>query len=114
MSAYPDLEARFRRISVLRDGARVLSWDQSVMMPPGGAEARAEQIAALAVLLHELATDPRMEELLDEAETARGGLDGWRDANLTEMRRRWRHATAVPADLVEAHSKACSASEKGG
>jgi len=112
VSAYPELEARFRRISVLRDGARVLNWDQSVMMPPGGAAARAEQIAALEVLLHELTTNPRMEELLDEAEAGRGGLDGWQDANLAEMRRRWRHANAVPADLVEAYSKACSASEK--
>ena len=31
------------------------------MMPPGGAAARAEQMAALATYAHELLTDPEIE-----------------------------------------------------
>jgi carboxypeptidase Taq len=81
------------------------------MMPSGGAEARAEQMAALSVLAHELRTDPALGELLDEAETDVASLDAWQAANLREMRRAWRHACAVPAALVERLSRAASAAE---
>jgi carboxypeptidase Taq len=79
-------------------------------MPAGGAAARAEQLATLKVLTHEALTDPRLAEALDAAE-AKAELGAWQRANLREMRRRWLHATAVPGDLVEALSRACSACE---
>jgi carboxypeptidase Taq len=75
-------------------------------MPRGGAEARGEQLAALEVTCHEMMADGALGELFAAAEGAAGGLDPWRRANLREMRREWRHATAVDADLVEALSKA--------
>src|SRR3546814_15572014 len=83
----------------------------SVVMPAGGAGARGEQLAALKVLRHGMLTDPRLAALLDEAEAEAAPLDPWQAANLREMRRKWVHANAVPADLVEALSKACSTSE---
>lgn len=111
MSAYKSLEAKFRRIGALQEAAAVLQWDWAAMMPPGGAAARAEQLATLKVLVHEALTDPRLEELLDAADEE-SGLDPWQLANLREMRRRWMHATAVPADLVEALSRASSECER--
>lgn len=111
MSAYKSLEAKFRRIGALQEAAAMLHWDWAAMMPPGGATARAEQLATLKVLVHEALTDPRLEELLDAAEEE-SGLDPWQRANLREMRRRWLHATAVPADLVEALSRASSDCER--
>ena len=101
MSAYHTLEARFGRIGTLREALSVLNWDFSAMMPAGGAAARQAQIAALEALCHELLTDPAIPDLLGEAEAA-GGLDGWQSANLAEMRRDWRNASAQPAALVEA------------
>jgi carboxypeptidase Taq len=83
----------------------VLSWDNAVMMPNGGAEARAEQMATLSALHHELLTSPRIADDLDAAEQGRAALDAWQAANLREMRRIWRHATALPADLVEQRSR---------
>ncbi len=78
-------------------------------MPPGGAEARAGQMAALRVTTHEMLTDPRVGDLLDAAEAEAGGLDAWRHANLREMRHRWRHASALDGDLVDALTRAASA-----
>jgi carboxypeptidase Taq len=109
MNAYRALEDRFRRISALDDAARVLGWDMQVMMPPGGAPARADQMAALRLTVREILADPRMADLLDAAEADAGALDPWQRANLREMRHRWRHATAVPADLLEASTRASSA-----
>jgi carboxypeptidase Taq len=111
MKAYLLLEARHRRMSALAGAQSVLFWDRSTMMPTGGAGARAEQMAMLSVLLHELRTDAAMGDLLDEAESEHAILDAWQAANLREMRRIWRHACAVPADLVEKLSRAASAAE---
>lgn len=111
MTAYQELESRFRRVNALGQATGMLHWDMSVMMPPGGAEARAEQLAVLKVTGHEMLTHPAMGELLDKA-AGEADLDDWQRANLHEMRRTWLHATAVPPDLVEALTKACAASEQ--
>jgi carboxypeptidase Taq len=111
MSAYQDLEARFRRLNTLREAAGVLHWDMSTVMPEGGAGARSEQLATLEVVCHEMLTDPALADLLAAAEAEAGQLDPWARANLREMRREWRHATALEADLVEALAKATMACE---
>ena len=103
--AYGLLEACFARHGALGEVARVLDWDTSTMMPPGGAEARAEQRAALDRVRHDLLADPALGDLLAAAEAA-GGLDQWQAANLREMRRVWTHATAVPPGLLESHTRA--------
>src|SRR5277367_2774414 len=110
MDAYQELSQRFRRLGLLGDALSVLNWDTAAMMPDGGAPARAEQAATLSVVVHELLTDPRVADRLAAAD-AQPGLDGWQRANLAEMRRAHRHATAVPADLVERLSVAASACE---
>lgn len=111
MTAYAQLEQRFRRLYALREAAGVLNWDMSTVMPAGGAEARTEQLAALDVVCHEFITAPDLGDLLAEASDAADGLDGWQRANLREMRRQWRHETALSPDLVEALSKAESRCE---
>mgnify|MGYP003667629303 CR=1 FL=1 len=107
MNAYSELEQMFRRIGALEQAEGMLHWDHSVVMPPGGAEARAEQLAALGLVVHELFEDPRMADLLDAAEAA-PPEDQWARGNLREMRRRWRHRTAVDGALVEAMSRTTS------
>ena len=108
MSAYATLEARFRRLGLLGGAAGILHWDWATMMPPGGAEPRAAQLAELALIRHELLTDASVRDLLDEAEAEPDALDDWQRANLARMRRRWRRAAALPADLVQALSEASS------
>ncbi len=109
--AYRRLEERFRRLGALGEAGAILGWDLAVMMPPGGGPARGEQIAALAVTRHDLLTDPRVGEWLDQAEAGANALDAWQGANLHEMRRLYRHATALDATLVEALAKASQSCE---
>jgi carboxypeptidase Taq len=110
LAPYATLETRFARIGAVQDAAAMLQWDGATLMPAGGADARAEQIATLRVIVHETLTDAAMPDLLDAA-AAQNDLGDWQRANLAEMRRLWLHATALPGDLVAAFSKACSASE---
>src|SRR5206468_10579343 len=109
MNGYRTLESRFRRLAAIEGATSMLHWDQSTMMPSGGAQMRAEQLAELKVIRHELLTEPRMSELLGVAENET--LDGWQRANLEEMRRRWRNATVLEPKLVEAWSLATSQGE---
>src|SRR5579862_2580960 len=110
-NAYRQLEARFGRLGAVEEAIAMLHWDAAAIMPPGGGNARAEQLATLRVIAHEQLAAPPVAELLDEAEGDGATLDEWQQANLREMRRRWRHAAAVPNELVEALSRARSQSE---
>lgn len=109
-SAYAALEKQFARISALEAAQGMLHWDSAVIMPVGGAEDRGDQLAALAAVTHDLMTAPQVGDWLAAADPKT--LDLWQQANLAEMRRLHAHATAVPADLVEALSRAGSACEQ--
>jgi carboxypeptidase Taq len=111
MTAYQHLEERFRRLAAVEQAISVLHWDTAAMMPEGGALARAEQLATLRLIAHQHLTAPDIDGMLSEAEANGDGLGPWQRANLREMRRRWIHATSVPAALVEAESRACSECE---
>jgi len=111
MTAYLELEARFRRLGALDEAIGVLNWDSATMMPPGGAATRAEQLATLSLLAHQELIAAEVSDLLGEAEVQSEVLDAWQQGNLREMRRRWAHATAVPAELVEAVSRISSECE---
>ena len=109
MGAYQALESRFRRLAAIEGASSMLHWDQSTVMPSGGAQMRAEQLAELKLIRHELLTEPRVRDLLGAAEGE--SLDDWQRANLDEMRRRWLNATALEPRLVEAWSRATSEGE---
>ena len=110
-TAYQTLHDRFARMSAISGAAAILGWDQATMMPRGGAASRAQQLATLSLLQHEIMIQPDMEALLSSAHAETRDGDAWRSANVREMRRRWVHACAMPGDLVEALSKASSKTE---
>jgi carboxypeptidase Taq len=111
MTAYQQLEARFRRLGALEEAIGVLNWDAATMMPSGGAPTRGEQLASLARLAHDELTAPETRDLLAAAEGERDALDPWQRANLREMARRRAHAAALPGSLVEAVSRVSCARE---
>ncbi len=81
--------------------ARVLEWDQLVMMPRGGATTRAEGLATLHRLAHELFVRDEIGELLDRLEPEVADLDpDSDDACLVAVTRRdWDKARRVPPAL---------------
>jgi carboxypeptidase Taq len=108
---YAELERRFARMSAVNRAGAILNWDRSTMMPEGASEDRADQLATLGVIAHDIMVAPDMADLLAQAERGRATLDAWRAANLREMRHGWVHENALPADLVEARTRAASACE---
>ena len=110
MTAYASLSGHFGRLAAMSNAIGILQWDSDAMMPSGAAASRAESMALLRVLAHEMAVDPRIGDWLAEADH-QTGLTDWERANLREIRRVWTVETALPADLVGAMSRAISASE---
>jgi carboxypeptidase Taq len=107
MTAYQRLTDAFGRIAAVNEAAAMLGWDAAAMMPPGGAPARGEQMAVLAGISHEMLTSPAIADDLAAAQAP----DDAAAANLALMTEAHRRATALPRDLVEARSRACSACE---
>ncbi len=87
-----------QELTHLRGISSILAWDQEVIMPPRGAEFRAQQRATLAGISHSRLVDPALSELLDELENE--DLQELDRASLREMRRQHEKAIRVPETLV--------------
>ena len=111
-SAYTSLEARFRRIALLGEAEAVLHWDYAAVMPDGGADTRAEQLAELKAISHGLLVTQETADLIGAAEAHTDELDAWQKANLHEIARQYRRSSALDEAFVTQLSKASSTSEK--
>jgi carboxypeptidase Taq len=109
-SSYQKLEDRFRRLKTLGDATSILEWDWATMMPPGGADARSNQLAELNTLRHNLLCATETGDLLDQATDA-PDLSDWQQANVREIRRRRDSSMALSEDFVLARTKACNTCE---
>jgi carboxypeptidase Taq len=107
-SAYEELVRRSRERAVLNSCASLLGWDEQTYLPRGGVEHRAQQLAMLAGMVHERATDPKFGELLASVEGTEltGDPEAPEAANVREWRRAFDRATKLPRDLVEAMAEA--------
>ncbi|MEE1556365.1 MAG: carboxypeptidase M32, partial [Alphaproteobacteria bacterium] len=68
-TAYEQLCERFARLANVNGAAAVLHWDAATVMPTGGAGARAEQLATLSLVAHEMLCHPEIADLLAWAES---------------------------------------------
>ncbi len=72
---YNALLERMGQVNDLLCSASVLSWDARTMMPPGGAETRAKQLATLKVFARNHLVADESRRLLEAAEAEVSGLD---------------------------------------
>lgn len=100
-----ELKRRLLEINDLNAAGAVLHWDQSTYMAPGGAAARARQLATLGRLAHEKLTDPAIGKLLDQLEAKVEGLPyESNDASLIRVTRHdYERATKIPAELLSSY-----------
>ncbi|MDY6780901.1 MAG: carboxypeptidase M32, partial [Halobacteria archaeon] len=103
---YDELVERVKKISNVGNAASVLQWDQEVMMPEGGTQARSQQLSALSSVRHDLLTKDEVGELLDSLRDS--SLGDEERAVVREVRREYERADRVPNDLVERISRTTS------
>lgn len=97
--SYQQLERHFGNIGRLQAANSLLFWDRNVVMKPAAAPAHGEVAGAMAAVIAEKYSDPRVGDWLSQAEVDAAQLPAWPAANLREMRRLHRHATALPSEL---------------
>src|ERR1700687_105531 len=101
--AYAELIRRVKEARLLESCAGVLGWDERTYMPREGSAHRAEQIALLARMTHEMVTAPEIGELLGTVEQSpliRDPESG-PAVNAREIRRNYDRAVKLPKTLVE-------------
>ena len=99
---FQELKTRLLEVNDISAAAGLLHWDQSTYMPPGGAAARARQMATLGRLSHEKFTDPAIGKLLDALEPYQKSLpyDSDEASLLRLTRRRYERAIKIPAEFT--------------
>lgn len=98
-TSYDQLRELHRKASVVGSIQALLGWDQETYMPAGGADARSEQAAEMASIVHQRRTSEKIGELLSACEGAPPeGAD--EQQNLRLMRRDYDRLTKLPDDLV--------------
>ena len=95
------LRERLAEIADVRKALAVLLWDQKVTMPPGGHPARAEALATLTRIAHEMFVDAEIGRLLERLRPLEESLDYESDdaALIRVTRRDWEKETRVPTEL---------------
>jgi carboxypeptidase Taq len=102
--AWETLAAAMADVRALSAAVSLLRWDQETYMPPRGAQARGDQLAAIQAALHERLTSPRVADALARAEAEAEDPD--RRAALRALRFDHERAARVPQDLVRALAQA--------
>ena len=107
------LKQRMAELADLGHASSLANWDQQTMMPPHGAEARAESLATLTRISHALFVDDETGRLLEgaaaEVEDESGRDPDSDDVRLVALvRRQWDKARRVPAELAAEMTRAAS------
>jgi len=95
------LKAKLKEVHNLHNAASVLGWDQQVYMPPGGAQARAEQLATLSKIAHQMFTTAEVGQLLSDLAGADFDYSSDEASLVRVAQRDYDKACKLPPDLVE-------------
>jgi carboxypeptidase Taq len=99
---------RLGEVADFRNAASILSWDQDTYMPPGAAEARAQQISTVRRTAHERFVADDVGELLDALEpwAQEQDYDTFEASLVRVARRQYDRERKIPADLVARRARA--------
>lgn len=99
-SAYSELLTSLKRLDRLGSIGGLLSWDDSVNLPPKSADLRGEQQALFAAIYHREASDPRLGELLATLEAEGDQLSPDQAAVVRDARRDYDRLTRIPVEFA--------------
>ncbi len=99
-AAYEELESRWAELVDIRNAQSILGWDQEVMMPPGGAPARAQSLAALAGIAHERRTDGALVKLVERLHRKKKNLPRQQRRAVELAHDAVKKATRIPGELA--------------
>jgi carboxypeptidase Taq len=112
--ALQELRERLAELADLRNVNQLLEWDHQTMMPPRGGNNRAESLATVERIAHDLLVADETGRLLDAAAEQLDGRSGGRDPDSDDARivkaatRHYRKAQRVPTELAAEMSRSAA------
>ena len=99
-NSYEGYKKHLQKIAHLNSAMALLSWDQEIYMPKKGAGVRAQQFSTLSGMIHEMATDPQFENLVDHL--LKKSSFGFKEMrNLQESKESIEQSKKLPADFIQ-------------
>lgn len=97
---YEELESQMKKLAHLRSAEALLGWDQEVFMPKQSAPYRADQLASLASMTHEIFVGPKMGKLL-RALLKTSDLSSFQRMNVEILWEEYQKAKLLSNDFVK-------------
>ena len=95
-----ELKERLGEVADIGRAASVLGWDQQVNMPPGGSEARGQQLATLSKIAQEKFIADDVGRLIDDLKQELDGADSDEAALVRVAARNYDKAKRVPPSFI--------------
>ncbi len=96
--SFEKLDAHNLKLASLDHALSILGADEATNMPTGGGEQRAQSMATLSAMRHELASAPSVADWIDGAQNEE--LDEDQRTGLAEFERQYLHLTCLSPDFV--------------
>lgn len=109
MEKYEDYKKHCEKIADIEHAISILNWDQEVFMPEKSAARRAQQIATLSGLHHQVSTDKNYGNLLNKL-SSDSSLNEEQQRNIKESLKEFERNTKFSEDFVTKMSKTISES----
>jgi len=106
---YESYREHMRKLADVRAALALMQWDQETYLPPKGAGFRAQQVATLSEMAHELATSEKLGSLLESLENA-SGLNEKEKKNISLNREDFLKQKKYPPAFVRKMSETVSKS----
>jgi carboxypeptidase Taq len=107
-TTFAAIDAHYRKLESIGHALSMLGVDEAVNMPEGGGAKRAEAMAALSGMYHELASSPALGDMLNNARSSTPE----EESALNESRRSYLNRTCLSAEFVTRQTEANLRSEQ--
>jgi len=100
MNSYGKLREKIKSVIQFQTAIGIVQWDMRTMIPPRALQQRADQLAVMSRIAHQLNTDPEIEVLLREIEPNIHTMDEYQQREIELVRKNWNIQSAIPEKLV--------------
>ena len=107
--SYKTYVQNMKKLADVEFSIALLSWDKEVNMPPKGAAFRAQQVATLSGIAHDIFTDKKFGDLLQELSEKKDTLDGVAQNNIAQSLKRYKRVNSYTTEFVVRKSEVTSA-----
>ncbi|NQY42533.1 MAG: carboxypeptidase M32 [Legionellales bacterium] len=100
MDSYLSLKKIFKKIRDIQNVSLIMSWDESVIMPIGGADVRRESMSTISGIQHEILVSDHTKKLINSVD--QDSLAGdWDRVNYNLMKKQYTKRSCLSVELVE-------------